>query len=167
MRLRYLFLIAGLFLSLVAHAEKFVLSANPGEFNPKTLGPVSSRGSLSASFQLIKFNSSKAWPAAAYVGFYQGPNRDNSVQFLIIRNQETDNYVVAGYRVIEGGRQTKIESLANLPPDTAAQVSLSFEKSVVTLTLNNQYSRTFRVPMTEVTPYVSVSSGTAEFNVAP
>lgn len=167
MRLRNLLLIAGLFLSLVANAQKITLSANPGEFNPKSLGPASSHGSLSATFKLIKFNRSKAWPTAAYIGFYQGPNRDNSVQFLIIRNQETDNYVVAGYRVIEDGRQTKVESLTNLPLDTAAKVNLSFEKSVVTITLNNQHSRTFRVPMTEVTPYASVSSGTAEFNVVP
>jgi hypothetical protein len=167
MLLRNALLILGLAVSLAASAETFTLSAKPGEFNPKPLGTPSVRGVLSASLKLTKFAPSKGWPPAAYVGFFQGKNRDNSVQFLIIRNQETDPYVVAGYRVIENGKEVKVASLANLPLDGNAQATISIDNGLVTLNLAPQAPVTFRTSLTEVSPYVSVSSGTAEFSVGP
>ena len=167
MSLRNALLILGLMASLAASAETFTLSAKPGEFNPKSLGNPSPRGVLSASLQITKFAPSKGWPSAAYVGFFQGKNRDNSVQFLVIRNRETDPYVVAGHRIVEGGKEVKVASLANLPLDGKAQVTISIDNGLVTLNFPPQAPVTFRTNLTEVSPYVSVSSGTAEFSVGP
>ena len=167
MPLRNVLLILGLVVSLGAGTETFTLSAKPGEFNPKPLGSPSLHGALSVSVQITSFNSSNGWPAAAYVGFFQGKNRDNSVQFLIIRNRETDPYVVAGYRIVESGKEVKVASLANLPLDEKAQVAISIDNGVVTLKFPPQAPVTFHTNLTEVSPYVSVSSGTAEFSVVP
>jgi hypothetical protein len=167
MVLRYLILILWFAVSLEANAGTIELSANPGEFNAKTIGTSSSRGEISALLQITKFNSAKAWPATAYIGFHEGKNRDNSVQFLIIRNHETDTYLVAGFRVIENGREVKVASLANLSLDAKPQVSISIESGLVTLKLSSVDPVTFRTHLNRVSPYISVSSGTAEFNIAP
>jgi hypothetical protein len=143
------------------------LSAFPGEFNVKTLGAVTSAGKISTSARILKFNGTDAWPPAAYVGFYEGPDRKRSIQFLIIRNRGKDPYLVAGYRVIENGRETRIESLDNLPLDARVRVHLTFVKGVVTLKLNDREPHTIRTPFTNVAPYVAVSSGTGEFTVDP
>lgn len=167
MSLRYFLSVVTTLVPLCAAAETFSLSANPGEFKPKVLGTPSSRGSVSATIELTKFAPAKGWPPAAYVGFFQGKSRDNSVQFLVIRNNETDSYVVAGYRVIEAGKEVKVASLANIPLTTKAKVFLSIDSGVVTLKFPPSSPVTFRTNLTEVSPYVSVSSGTADFTVGP
>jgi hypothetical protein len=143
------------------------LSASPGYYNAKTLGPSAQTGKLTASVRLVSFNGVQGWPPAAYVGFYQGPNRDQSVQFLVIRNRDSDNYLVAGYRVVQGGKEAKVQSLANLPLEAAARVSMSFKSGEVTLRFNDRAPMRILTSMAEAAPYVSVSSGTAEFNVDP
>jgi hypothetical protein len=152
---------------LAASAETFSLSARPGYFNAKTLGPSAKKSTVSGSVRIVKFNGAKGWPPTAYLGFQQGPDRSQSVQFLILRNQDTDPYVIAGYRVIEGGKEMKVESLANLPLTSPTRVSLTFESGLVTLRLNERAPVLIRTNLLEAAPYVSVSSGTAEFNVDP
>ena len=154
-------------LPLIALADSFSLSAKPGHFNVKTLGPAVAKGTLSATIRITNFDGGQGWPPAAYVGFHQGTDRNQSVQLLVIRNEETDAYVVAGYRVIENGKEATIESLANLPLKSIVRVRLSFDKGAITLLLNDQSPITLRTPFTQVRPYVSVSSGTAEFTVDP
>jgi len=114
---------------------------------------------------MIQFNGADEWPPAAYVGFQQGSDRKESVQLVVIRNKDTDSYLVAGYRVIEGGKEAKVESLANLALQSWVTFSLSFDKGVVTLVVNDRSPVTIRARFIEAAPYVSVSSGTAEFNV--
>jgi hypothetical protein len=167
MILRGLILVVGLSISSGTLAEKLSLSAYPGEFNVKTLGPPSSQASLSVALRIVKFNNTKEWPAAAYAGFYQGQNRDNSVQFLIIRNKETDTNIVAGYRVIENGREVKVESIETFPLKSTAHVSLTFDSGLVTVKLAGSQPVNIRTSLSKVSPYVSVSSGTADFNTGP
>lgn len=167
MILRHLILIAALAASSSAYAERISLSAHPGEFNVKTLGPASSQSSLSVTLRLVEFKNSKEWPTAAYAGFYQGLDRDNSVQFVLIRNKATDTYIVAGYRVIENGQEVKVESITTLPIESTAKVSLGFKDGLTTIKLNGKEATSIRTSLTKVSPYVSVSSGTAEFNVGP
>ena len=150
-----------------ASADPLSLSASPGYFNAKMLGPSANTGRVSASVRLVSFNGAQGWPPAAYVGFQQGPNRDHSVQFLVIRNRDSDPYLVAGYRVIEGGKESKVQSLANLPLEATARVLMSFKAGEVTLRLNDQAPIQIHTSMAEAAPYVSVSSGMAEFNVDP
>lgn len=168
MRLRHFLAAAFVIASLSAEAaEVLSLSAHAGEFNVKTLGPAWAVTQVSASARISKFNGTAAWPPAAYVGFYQGPDRNHSVQFLIIRNHETDPYVVAGYRVIEGGREVRVESLENLPLNSEARVHMSFANGMVTLRLNNGTAHTINTKLRTVAPYVAVSSSTGEFKIEP
>lgn len=149
--------------STVAIAEKIQLNAKPGEFNAKTIGSASTKANISASLRITKFGSASTWPTAAYIGFHQGTNRDNSVQILIIRNRETDSYVVAGYRIIEGGKEVKVVSLANFPPDAVVRIEASFDKGDVTLKVDEMSPLTFHTKLSSVSPYISVSSGDAVF----
>lgn len=167
MRLGMILATALLAPSIGALAEPLELSASPGYYNAKTLGPSAQTGKLTASVRLVSFNGTQGWPPAAYVGFFQGPNRDQSVQFLVIRNRDTDDYLVAGYRVIEGGKEAKVQSLANLPLGATANVSMSFKAGEVTLRLNDGAPTRISTSMAEAAPYVSVSSGSAQFNVVP
>jgi hypothetical protein len=167
MILRSLILVVGLSASFCVSAEEISLSAHPGEFNVKTLGPASSRSSLSVSLHLVEFKNTQEWPTAAYAGFFQGQNRDNSVQFVLIRNKVTDAYIVAGYRVIENGREAKVKSITTLPLESTVNVFLGFKDGVTTIKLDGKHTAFVRTSLKKVSPYVSVSSGTAEFNVGP
>lgn len=167
MGLRRLLLVMGLTLAFAVRAENISISAEPGTFNAKTLGTPSAQAMVSASFRLTAFDGARGWPPAAYVGFHQGPDRNNSFQFLIIRNTETDSYVVAGYRVMEDGCEVKQASLENLPLGAASKVRLSFANGNVRLVMDGGSPVSIRTRMTEVSPYVSVSSGSAEFIIEP
>jgi hypothetical protein len=126
-----------------------------------------SNGEITASVRILKFNSSKAWPPAAYAGLYQGADRSSSIQFLIIRNRNTDPNLVAGYGVVEGGCESQVESVENLPLDATAHVTLTFKDGMVMLKLNDGNVHRIRTPFTKVAPYVSVSPSIAEFLIAP
>jgi hypothetical protein len=148
--------------------QTVTLSADAGNFNVRTLGPVASTAVLSVSVRLTAFNGSEAaWPPAAYAGFYLGQDRSNSVQFLIIRNHPSDDYLVAGYRVVEGGREAKVESLSSLPLNASVNAKLKIENGVFTLKVADANAVNIRTSLAEVAPYVSVSSGSAEFAIAP
>lgn len=147
--------------------EVFSLTANSGEFEARTLAHPSTTSSISASLRLTAFNASKKWPAAAYVGFHQGENRDNSLQFLILKRHSDDSYVVSGYRVISNGQEVSVNSIENIPLDAKARVNLSFDQGSVTLQTGETEPIRIRTSLTKVSPYVSVSSGTAEFSVGP
>ena len=151
----------------VVLVEKFSLSADSGKFKKKTLAQALPKSSISASLKLTEFNRSDAWPPAAYIGFYQGAIRDSSFQFLIIRNRACDKYLVAGYRIINDDREVSVESIENLPLGTTVNVSLQFENGTVKLKVNNNDPIKINTSLTEASPYVSVSSGVAEFNVGP
>jgi hypothetical protein len=150
-----------------ALAVTFSLSAHPGYFNAKTIGHAGAKSVVSGSMRIVKFNGGHGWPPAAYVGVQRGASRDESVQFLVIRNKETDSYLVVGYRVIQGGKETTVKSLANLPLGSAVTFSLVFDRGIITWRMNDRDPITVRAPFTEATPYVSVSSGIAEFKVDP
>jgi hypothetical protein len=143
------------------------LSANSGEFHVKTFGPASTQNSQAVFLRLIEFRNSPKWPSAAYVGFYEGENRDNSVQFLVIRNNITDDYMVSGYRIIENGREVKIESIANIQLNSKTKVNLTFNNGLVTIKLTEKNPISFQTSLKKVTPYVSVSSAVAEFDFGP
>ena len=166
--LRHFILIAAFVIAIPsAHSAPLVLSASPGTFNAKTLSSPFAKGSISYFVSLPKTNGSASWPAAAYIGFHQGPDRNNSVQFLIIKNKETDQFLVSGYRVVEAGKEVKVASLANLPLDAKIPVELSFDNGLVLLKAGNNAPVSFQTALTSVSYYVSVSSGTAEFEVNP
>ena len=150
-----------------ASAETLSLTAKPGEFNAKPIGDIANTVSISGAFKLTAFNSSSVWPPAAYIGFYQGPDRNESFQFLIIRNGSNAPFLTVGYRVIEGGKQKSVESLANIPLESSATVELSFNKGIVTVNYGDKTPIVVKTKLTEVTPYVSVSSGTAQYEIRP
>ncbi|CAJ0721062.1 hypothetical protein LMG6871_04486 [Ralstonia edaphis] len=151
----------------LAIASTVALSANSGEFNAKSLGSPAMQGTLPASFRITHFDSSGAWPAAAYVGFFQGPNRNESVQFFIVRNKVSDAHLVAGYRVIEAGKEVKVASVGTLLPTEMAHVTITIDHGLAKIFLPNREPVVLKTKLGDVSPYISVSSGTAEFEIAP
>ena len=150
-----------------ASAETLLMSAKPGEFLANPIGDPAETVTISTSFRLTAFDSGAAWPTAAYVGFFQGPNRNESFQFLIIRNGGNTPFLTVGYRVIEGGKEKSVASLANIPLDASAPVDLSFNKGIVTVKYRDQTPISVKTKLTKATPYVSVSSGSAEYKMRP
>jgi len=140
------------------------LSAPPGQYQAVDLGVPSETASIALKVSLTAFERDAQWPPAAYVGFYQGANRNKSVQFMITRNKQTDNYMVVGYRVIEEGQEAKIVSLENIALNKAVDISMSFSKGTVILSFNHGQPIEVHTNLTVVTPYASVSSGTANFD---
>jgi hypothetical protein len=150
-----------------ASAETLLLSAKPGEFLANPIGDSAETVTISTSLSLTAFDSSAAWPPAAYIGFFQGPNRNESFQFLVIRNGGNAPFLTVGYRVIEEGKEKTVASLANIPLDASAPVDLSFNKGIVTIKYGTQDPITVKTRLTKATPYVSVSSGTAQYKMRP
>lgn len=162
--------LAAVLLALVlqsANAETLLLKAKPGEFLANPIGDPADAVNISTSLKLTAFDGSAAWPPAAYVGFFQGPNRNESFQFLIIRNGGNAPFLTVGYRVIEDGKEKSVASLANIPLDASASVDLSFRKGNVTIKYEKQTPITVKTRLTKATPYVSVSSGSAEYKMRP
>lgn len=150
-----------------ASAETLLVSAKAGEVLANAIGDSAETAKISTSFRLTDFDSSPAWPPAAYVGFFQGPNRNESFQFLIIRNGGNAPWLTVGYRVIEDGKEKTVSSLANIPLDASAPVDLSFNKGSVIVNYSNHPVFRVKTRLTKVTPYVSVSSGSARFEMRP
>lgn len=170
MKAHMLRMLLTVFLALVletANAETLLLTAKPGEFLASPIGDPADTVTISTSLSLTAFDGSTEWPAAAYVGFFQGPNRDESIQFLIIRNGKNTPYLTVGYRVIEDGKEKLVASLANIPLGSSAPVYLYFNKGDVEVKYGNETPFTVKTRLTQATPYVSVSSGTAKFDMRP
>ena len=165
--LRILITVLFALVSQAVSAETLRLTAKPGEFLASPIGESADIAKISTSFKLTAFDSIAAWPPAAYVGFFQGPNRNESFQFFIIRNGGNAPYLTVGYRVVEDGKEKSVASLVNIPLDSSASVNLSFNKGIVTVTYGNQTPITVKTKLTKATPYVSVSSGTAEYKMRP
>jgi hypothetical protein len=59
----------------------------------------------------------------------------------------------------------KVESLANIPLHAAWKVRIRFENGLVSFQVNEIRAIDVRTPFKTVAPYVSVSSGDAEFSI--
>ena len=141
------------------------IEANPGEFNAVNLGNKNQNLSLSVKMKIVKYSSDSKWPPGAYMGFYQGDDRNNSIQFLIIKNNPEDDYVVAGYRLLKSGQVVEVESLANLKLNEVASVKMKISKGVAYIHLEGVDKIKVQTHLSDVRPYISVSSGAAHFNV--
>ncbi|WP_156404569.1 hypothetical protein [Curvibacter sp. PAE-UM] len=162
--------LGSLVLSLVlasapAFAGSLRLSAEPGKFNAKTLAAPTGDVSFRGTARLLAFNSSPQWPAASYIGIHQGTDRNDSVQVLAIRNRPTDDYLVIGYRLVVGGKEVKVESLVNVPVDSSMRIDIRFKNGIASIKVNDRETVEVRTPFKQVAPYVSVSSGEAEFSI--
>ena len=150
-----------------ASAETLLLTAGSGEYSAGPIGDAAETVSISTSFRITAYDSSPDWPTAAYVGFFQGENRNESFQFILIRNGGNAPYLTAGYRIVENGEESHVKSLANLGLDSIAIIKLEFNKGTVTVKYGKQDPIQVKTNLTKVTPYVSVSSGSAEFEMRP
>jgi hypothetical protein len=155
------------FASSAMCADTFTLVANPGEFKPKTLRAPADSVVVNGTFKFLAFTGTNAWPAAAYVGVHQGPNRNNSVQVLAIRNREVDDYLVVGYRLVIDGKEAKVQSIENVPIAAPVRVAITFKKGVTTISVNGRPTIDVDTPFAMVSPYASVSSGKAVFQIDP
>jgi hypothetical protein len=156
-----------LLMASVCYGEKHAtLSAPPGHYDAVDLGSASDNLIIGAKVSLTGFDRSEDWPPAAYVGFYDEEDRNNKFQFLIIRNNSTDNYIVAGYRLIEEGKQVKVASISNFTLNEIVETTLNFKKGKVKITVFGHDPVVIGTKLKKVIPYISVSSGEAKFVVA-
>ena len=143
------------------------LSAESGKFNAKTLGPHTAKAIITATVQVTEFRGAKAWPAGAYVGFHEGEDRSNSVQFVLMRNTDTDTQLAIGYRVLKDGKEQIIQFIEWAPLDAHVKVTLSFENGIAMLRVGDGELIKIKTSLQKVAPYASVSSSSASFDVSP
>ena len=144
------------------------MEASGGKYDAGAIGDLSEVSKFSTSFRVTKQSKNRQWPSAAYVGFYQGSNRNDSFQFLVIKDQNVGATEMAvGYRVIEGGKEKTVAYLATIEASTYANVELGFNKGEVTVRYEKQRPITIKTHLKRATPYVAVSSATAEFKMYP
>lgn len=143
------------------------LSAGPGKFDAKTLGPHTVKTMITATIQLTEFRGAKAWPAGAYVGFHEGNDRDNSIQFVFMRNTDVDPQLATGYRILQDGKERAVQFIEWVPLEAHAKVTLSFDNGIVVLQAGNSDPIKVKTLLRKAAPYVSVSSGSANFVISP
>ncbi|MEW8061070.1 MAG: hypothetical protein AB2791_17815 [Candidatus Thiodiazotropha endolucinida] len=149
------------------YGEKYAtLSAPPGHFDSVDLGAASEELVIEAKMSFTSFNRSADWPPGAYVGFYDEKDRNNKFQFLIMKNKKTDNYVVAGYRVIESGKEVKVASISYFALNEKVSHKLKYFNGKVKICISGHNPVEITTKLRKVIPYISVSSGEAEFEVA-
>jgi len=141
------------------------MHAKPGEFDASTLGPPSSATSVRGTLRIVEFDPSAKWPTAAHIGLHQGPNRNDSVQVLAIRNRPSDDYLVVGFRHIAGGKEVEVRTIQNVGVGTVVRVHIEFRNGVAKVRANDASTFEVSTALRAVAPYVSVSSGRAEFEV--
>ena len=152
---------------MLALAAPLSLSAAPGEFDAKTLGAHTVKTAITATIQLTKFRGTKAWPAGAYFGFHEGEDRKNSFQFVLMRNTNADSRLITGYRILKDGKEQTAQVIERVPLDVHAKIKLSFDNGLVVLQVGKGDPIRIKTSLRKVAPYVSVSSGSANFDVAP
>jgi hypothetical protein len=143
------------------------IASAPGSFQAKTLGQPKSVQHLAATLQLTEFRGTSAWPAGAYIGFHEGVNRDNSFQFLLVRNKPADSQLALGYRVVKDGKEQSSQFIQWMPLDAQVHLKLSIKQGLVTMQVGDAAPVKIPTALKAVSPYTSVSSGTASFDVSP
>lgn len=162
------FVLAILFLiPISALGATISLSAEPGKFNAKTLGPHTAKATITATVHITEFRGAKAWPAGAYVGFHEGEDRNNSIQFVLMRNTDTDTQLAIGYRVVKDGKEQTVQFIEWAPLEARVKVKLSIEKGIVILRLGEGEPIKIKTSLQKVAPYASASSSSARFDVSP
>lgn len=151
----------------VAFAAPIVLSAEPGSFNGQPIKGHASSNQIKGSILIRSFKPEPSWPPAAYMGMYQGQDRNNSIQAVVIRNKPSDKFLVVGYRLVVEGKEAKIASITNVGLHEPIKVNMSFTGGVATLQINQSKPVVVHTPFSNVGTYVSVSSAEAVFEIAP
>ena len=153
--------------SLPALGNTISIASTPGHFQAKTLGQAHVKQQFEATFQLTEFRGTSAWPAGAYIGFHEGVNRDNSFQFLLVRNNPSDAQLALGYRVVKDGKEQSAKFIKWVPLDAKVRVMLSINRGLVSMRIGDAPPIQIPTSLNQVAPYTSVSSGTANFDVLP
>ncbi len=139
------------------------LMADSGEYSLVELDDQATEVNFSVKFNLTDDYSNSDWRAAAYAGVFEGGNTDASVQFFIVKARVNNEKLVAGYRVIQQGQQVKRGYMKSLPAGQEVKVDISFVNSQVTISLQGVEPVIIETDLQSVSPYVSVSSGAAEY----
>lgn len=156
-----------LFVTSICYGDKFAtLSAPSGHFEAVDVGEASQKIVIDAKVKITSFDRSAEWPPAAYVGFYDKNDPNNKFQFLIIRNKGADNHVIAGYRVIEEGKEVSVAPISYYALDETVEHTLKYSSGKVVICLSGHKLVEIATNLHTVVPYISVSSGEAKFEVA-
>lgn len=149
------------------HSDPLVISAEAGKYNYKTLDGPSEKGAISYFVRLSQMAGGTKWVPSAYIGFLQGDTLHNSVQLIVFRNSDDDTDLTIAYRIVEARKILRTVNLAHAPFDTKIPVKLTFDRGNVSIKIGDRAPVSVQTALTIVSPFASVSSGTAEFARSP
>lgn len=141
-----------------------IIEANSGEVDNSNLGKKNTKHKLSVDMKLVKYSYGQKWPPTAYAGFFQGENRSNSFQFLIMRRNSEENFIVAGYRLLKDSKEVLVESVATFKLNEKIHINMEIINGTVLISLEGKEPIIVKTDLKEVRPYIAVSSGAANFN---
>lgn len=144
------------------HHDEFVLDASSGTYNSQDIGEPSDTHSLKAVLAFSEFKHDGKWPPAVYIGFHEGDDKNNSFQFLIMRNKIEDDYIVAGYRIIENGEEVQVKSVKQFGLHDEPSVDISFNEGEASISVDGDTAIKIKTKLKLVKPYISVSSCTGK-----
>ena len=149
---------------LNAHAaQQYLLEAPAGHYRGVDIGEPGKRNKFGFRIKMQEYALGTKWPPGAYVGFYEGEDRKNSVQFMLLKHPE-ENILLAAYRHFKDGEEIEYKSLSNIESDEEVFVKVAITENKIYILLEGANPVSLRTTLTNAIPYISVSSGSAIFS---
>ena len=162
--LRIWILCMALVFSVAAQAGyQYLLDAPAGEYRRADMGEPGEINKFAVRIKMEDFALGTKWPPGAYVGFYEGTDLKNSVQFLLLKHPEKD-LMLAGYRVLKDGNEVRYKSIREVSLDEEVLVKVGITDNKIFIVMEGASPITIKTDLQKVTTYISVSSGKALFN---
>ena len=152
--------------SSVAIAEPLTLSAKAGQFQSVVSQNAASRGEVDATIRMKSIKAGHRWAPGAFLGFQEGAGQYplNSIQFFLVRNKPTDQFLLAGYRTIKNGSIIEHVSLSKSTSLTSSiTFHVHFNKGTFIVSVDGSAPTTITTGLNKVNSYFSANSCTAEF----
>ncbi len=140
------------------YTKEYIISSEPGKYSRYDVGSVSENSNLSAKLKIINYTEEVKWPSSSYVGFYGEGGAKNSFQSIIIKNHPSDDFLVAGYRLLENGEVVKWNPLKQFSLSSEVNIKLSIAHGIVTIEIEGEFPIVIQTKLKRVTPYVSAAS---------
>ena len=132
-----------------------------GQFSAHVVGNAESNVAIRGSVRIAGDNSKGPWPGAAYIGLQQGSTED-SIQIFVVLD-DSGGHAIVGHRLISHGMVIKTVEQIAVERSQPLRFSIVFNNGLVLISVNDEKVITERTLLRQVAPYLSVSSGTAEF----
>ena len=160
---RLIFCVALAFSLNTQAGQQYLLDAPAGHYRGVDIGESGKDSKFGIRIKMQSFALGTKWPPGAYVGFYEGVDRKNSVQFMLLKHPEED-ILLAAYRQLEDGEEIKYKRISNIGSDEEVFVKIGITENTVYILLEGASPVSVKTTLANATPYISVSSGSAMFS---